>query len=182
MLKRWGLLTAGIIIVAGAVSAFVLLTIAQQPPPLPQGHIPIDPGSSANTCFECHQSPPPLKTEQVGFCKTCHITTHFVQKPGFTVERPGPRPKHVIAFDWTAADCSSCHTPHKTMVAKHPVNVRQPNSSFCQPCHQTPPEKGITGEEKAGDFCAGCHNLGLAPTHVAAPPDAKANFCFGCHK
>ncbi|MCL6642899.1 MAG: hypothetical protein K6T71_06210, partial [Candidatus Bipolaricaulota bacterium] len=32
------------------------------------------------------------------------------------------------------------------------------------------------------EFCAGCHHIGLSPTHVQAPPDAKANFCFGCHK
>jgi predicted CXXCH cytochrome family protein len=181
MLKRWSLLAAAIVIV-GAVGTAMVLGIAQQPPPLPQGHIPIAPGTPAATCFECHQSPPPLKTEQIGFCKTCHITTHFVLKAGFDVQRPGPRPKHVIAFDWTAGECNSCHTPHKTKVAKHPVNEKQPNSSFCIPCHETPTSKGITGQENAGEFCAGCHNLGLAPTHVQAPPDAKANFCFGCHK
>jgi predicted CXXCH cytochrome family protein len=181
MLKRWSLLAAAIVIV-GAVGTAMVLGIAQQPPPLPQGHIPIAPGTPAATCFECHQSPPPLKTEQVGFCKTCHLTTHIVDRPGFTVERPGPRAKHVVAFDWNTDDCYSCHTPHKTKVAKHPVNERQPNSSFCLPCHETPTSKGITGKENVGEFCAGCHNLGLAPTHVQAPPDAKANFCFGCHK
>jgi hypothetical protein len=91
MLKRWSLLAAAIVIV-GAVGTAMVLGIAQQPPPLPQGHIPIAPGTPAATCFECHQSPPPLKTEQVGFCKTCHLTTHIVDRPGFTVERPGPGP------------------------------------------------------------------------------------------
>jgi predicted CXXCH cytochrome family protein len=181
MLKRWSLLAAAIVIV-GAVGTAMVLGIAQQPPPLPQGHIPIAPGTPAATCFECHQSPPPLKTEQVGFCKTCHLTTHIVDRPGFTVERPGPRAKHVVAFDWNTDDCYSCHTPHKTKVAKHPVNERQPNSSFCLPCHETPTSKGITGQENAGEFCAVCHHIGLSPTHVATPPDAKAIFCFGCHK
>ncbi|GBC76238.1 hypothetical protein HRbin07_00437 [bacterium HR07] len=180
MVKRWSLFTA-LIVVVGAVGAMVF-AVAQQPPPLPQGHVPVPPASSAATCFECHQSPPPLKTEQVGFCKTCHITTHFVTRAGFTVERPGPRPKHVIAFDWTSGECNSCHTPHKTKVAKHPVSEKQSNSSFCLPCHETPTVKGITGQENVGEFCAGCHNLGLAPTHVQAPADAKAVFCFGCHK
>lgn len=170
-----------LIVVMGAVGVMIF-AVAQPPPPLPQGHIPVEPTSSAATCFECHQSPPPLKTEQVGFCKTCHITTHFVTRAGFPVERPGPRPKHVIALDWTAAECSSCHTPHKTKVAKHPVSEKQPNSSFCLPCHETPTVKGITGQENVGEFCAGCHNLGLAPTHVQPPADAKAVFCFGCHK
>ena len=181
MLKRWGLFSAAIVIV-GAAGMAVVFAIAQQPPPLPQGHIPIEPGSSAAVCFECHQSPPPLKAEQVGFCKTCHITTHIADRPGFPVERPGPRAKHVVAFDWTTEECYSCHTPHKTKVAKHPVNEKQPNSSFCLPCHETPTAKGITGQENAGEFCAGCHHIGLSPTHVATPPDAKANFCFGCHK
>lgn len=180
MMRRWGLLAA-LIVIGGAVGAMVF-AVAQQPPPLPQGHIPIEPGSSAATCFECHQSPPPLKTEQVGFCKTCHITTHIVTRPGFKVERPGPRAKHVLAFDWAAAECNSCHTPHKTKVAKHPVNEKQSNSSFCLPCHETPAVKGITGQENVGEFCAGCHHIGLSPTHVATPPDAKAVFCFGCHK
>lgn len=180
MLKRWSLIAA-LIVVMGAVGAMVL-AIAQQPPPLPQGHVPVAPTSSAATCFECHQTPPPLKTEQVGFCKTCHITTHFVTRAGFTVQRPGPRAKHVLAFEWAAAECNSCHTPHKTKVAKHPVSEKQSNSSFCLPCHETPSVKGITGQENTGEFCAGCHHIGLSPTHVAAPADAKATFCFGCHK
>lgn len=179
MRKRWGML-AVLGVITGVVGVMVF-AIAQQPPSLPQGHIPIEPGSSAAICFECHQSPPPLKTEQVGFCKTCHITTHIVTRPGFSVERPGPKAKHVLAFDWTAAECNSCHTPHKTKVAKHPVNERQPNSSFCLPCHETPTVKGLTGKE-TGEFCAGCHHIGLSPTHIATPPDAKASFCFGCHK
>lgn len=181
MLKRWSLFTA-ILVVTVAGGTAVMLAIAQPPPPLPQGHIPVSATSAASVCFECHQTPPPLKTEQVGFCKTCHITTHFVTKAGFAVERPGPRAKHVLPFEWASAECNSCHTPHKTKVAKHPVSEKQSNSSFCLPCHETPSVKGITGQENTGGFCAGCHHIGLSATHVQAPPDAKAVFCFGCHK
>jgi predicted CXXCH cytochrome family protein len=160
----------------------VVVSVAQQFPPIPKGHLQLAPNASAERCFECHQTAGLPKPEASAFCQVCHINIHYKAVNDVLIAKLGPRPAHPIAADWSSADCFTCHKPHKTKIAKHNVVAQQPNSAFCQPCHQTPADKGISGKEKAGEFCYSCHSLGLSSTHVQPPGGAKTEFCYNCHK
>lgn len=39
-----------------------------------------------------------------------------------------------------------------------------------------------SGEERSGDFCMPCHNMGLTAQHPQIPEAIEARFCFMCHK
>lgn len=183
MTRRWRWMAAAL--VASILSISVVIALAQAPN-IPKGHVPIPATSNAATCFECHQTPQMPTPEKSSFCGTCHVNKHIaLSKREIPVTRVAPRPAHPLDFNWTGAECATCHTtPHKTKIAKHPVTTAQLSGSFCQPCHQTPvqPDKGITGKEKAGEFCAPCHNIGLVADHVKTPDGSKAQFCYQCHK
>lgn len=185
MVKRALVIALFLVLPLGVTAMVFGVAQQQKPSDIPKGHVLIKVGAPVELCFRCHKNPPALPAEKTSFCATCHINIHIEETEFVDVVRMGNRSKHPVEFNWTAADCSSCHTePHKTKAAPHPVTEKQPLSAFCQPCHLNPaqPEKAVGGQEKAGEFCAACHHIGMHPTHVKAPAGVKVNFCYGCHK
>jgi len=152
--------------------AVVVGAIAQGPPPLPPGHIPIAADKDAATCYQCHQSPAPLSADVSSFCTYCHDFTYS--------HRAAPLPKHPINLDWKASSCGTCHRLHAGPNPTHQVSTDMPNSSFCVACHLPP--GNVSGDLTVGDFCAKCHNLGV-PTEGHPSGEGKtAEFCYSCHQ
>lgn len=158
-------------VIAGLALLAAAAVVAQVPAPLPPGHIPIAPEEEAARCFECHQSQGPPPPEEASFCTFCHDF--------YSAHKRTPRPRHPINFEWPTQDCGFCHGLHAGPNPIHQVSTAMPNSSFCVKCHL--PLGNVTGEEKAGDFCARCHNLGTPPGHPGAE-GKKAEFCYQCHQ
>ncbi len=163
------------------VLGVALVVIAAAPPAIPATHpIPITSDMDAATCFQCHLSvelPPAAST---AFCTVCHLNIHIRFASNMPVARPAPRPPHPVAMDWTSADCSTCHRlQHNGANPTHQISSSMRNSSFCITCH-TAGEIQLTGEEKVGDFCARCHNLGVVPEHPSGE-GKTAEFCLTCH-
>lgn len=168
-----------------------LVFVAMAQPLLPKKHPKISPTSNSALCYKCHQSAQMPSLEQAGFCEACHFNAHYETTADIESPRLGPRARHPVPPDWKSALCFTCHKPHKTKIAKHPVLTTQPSSSFCMPCHitQNKPQgrapksaTEITGEERVGDFCMPCHNMALKSAHPAVPEGVESRFCFMCHK
>lgn len=149
------------------------IAVAQQPPNVPAKHpIAIDPKADAATCFQCHVSVAQPAADQAQFCLECHDFDF--------AHRTAPRPAHKVNLTWTAKDCGTCHREHTGPNPLHQITKQMPNSSFCTTCHV--PGTELTGDEKVGDLCARCHNLGTPAGHEEAAKDKKADFCLQCHQ
>lgn len=164
-----------------AVMGAALVVVAATPPPIPTNHpIPINPEADATTCFQCHQSVELPSATATAFCTACHVNLHIRFAADQPVRRPAPRPPHPIAMDWTSSDCALCHRlQHNGRNPTHQISSSMRNSAFCVTCH-TAGEVQFTGEEKAGDFCARCHNIGVVPEHPTGEGQ-NAQFCLSCH-
>jgi predicted CXXCH cytochrome family protein len=151
--------------------AVVVVALAQGPPSLPSGHIPVASSEDAATCYQCHESPGPLSPDVSSFCTYCHDFTFS--------HRTAPPPAHPINLDWPSKDCGTCHRLHAGPNPTHQVSAQMPNSSFCVACHLPPGE--YSGDDPVKDFCAKCHNLGIPEEHPSG--DGKtADFCYSCHQ
>lgn len=149
----------------------ILITLAVAQPKVPAKHVPINPADPAEKCLRCHVSQGPPPPEQASFCLECHDF--------FFAHVTAPDPKHPVNFTWKAADCNACHRLHEGPNPTHQIGTQMRNADFCLACHI--PGRAVSGEEKAGDFCARCHNLGYPAGHPTGE-GKKADFCLQCHQ
>lgn len=164
-LKKFSVLGFALLVLAVAAAA-----IAQTPSPLPPDHIPVPSGEDASRCFDCHLSQGPPPPEEASFCVFCHDF--------YFAHQNSKGPGHAVDFDWPARNCGYCHRLHSGPHPRHQVSTEMPSSSFCTACHLPP--GGYSGERKAGEFCARCHNLGTPVGHPSAE-GKNAHFCYQCH-
>ena len=152
--------------------AVVVVALAQGPPSLPPGHIPIAGDEDAATCSQCHEQVTPLDPNVSSFCTYCHDFEYS--------HRTAPPPAHPVNLEWPSKDCGTCHRLHAGPNPTHQASAQMPNSSFCVACHLPPGE--YSGEDTVQDFCAKCHNLGVPAEGHPSGEGKTADFCYSCHQ
>lgn len=131
---------------------------------------PLHPGGDIQDCFRCHLRPSPPPEEKVSFCIQCH--------PLEGSHSSAPTPAHPVRFEASVKECYLCHSPHHGPEATD-HKASPGGASLCEACHLS--KDGLKGDEKVGDSCAQCHNLGLPPDHPLAP-EGGTESCQQCHK
>lgn len=130
---------------------------------------PLHPGGDIQDCLRCHLRPNPPPEKKVSFCIQCH--------PLGASHSSAPTPAHPVKFEASAKECYLCHNPHIGPQATDHATTSGEGGSLCDACHLS--KDGLKGEERVGDSCAQCHNLGLPAKH---PQLEEGQDCLGCHK